>query len=332
MKKNAIYFVLIATAFVALNMCKDDDNDNEPVIVEDEWVQMESMPYASSYYGSCVDSTLEKVYIFGGSGISNNLSFISKTQIYDLKTGKWSMGEDMQNKSGAFTAEMVNGRIYIIGEKVSPTALTHVEEYDPVNDTWISKSELPEIFYAQGSCVYNGLIYLFGGRDIDFNLIKTVRVYDPIADTFRLLEPMPYAKDKSATYVYNDDIYLFGNIPSLKYSPATDEWTELNTPISFEVRAYQIPVFYKDVILLFGGYKDVTGEYPPPSNEIWAYYILEDNLVKLDLEMPFDRFTRGHEYNNYLYMYGGHYGASLGSVTNEVWRFELDYISEYLAK
>ena len=59
-------------------------------------------------------------------------------------------------------------------------------------------------------------------------LINTVRTYDPLTDTWNELTDMPYPRDKSAVCIYEDEIYLFGGNPSLKYTPSTDSWTEIN--------------------------------------------------------------------------------------------------------
>lgn len=231
----------------------------------------------------------------------------------------------MLEASSALSAEFVDGKMYIFGENVVPHALTTVKVYDPVGDTWTEKGFAPEIFYAQGSCVYDGLIYAFGGRDLGFNLINRARSYDPETDTWTELTDMPYERDKSAVCVYEDEIYLFGGNPSPKYSPETDSWTELNTG-TCEIVAYATPIVYGDKISLFGGYKD-EGTYPNPCNEIWVYFPAQDTLVKSNNVMPINRFTRGHKYEHFVYLFGGHYNNTLGRVTNEFWRGDLDFIS-----
>jgi N-acetylneuraminic acid mutarotase len=308
--KNLIHCLSILLGFVWIS----------DLPAQNDWESMTVMPQATSWYGSCIDPIGEKAYIFGGNGPSATLLLLATTQIYDFETDTWSLGANMPNAASAHSAEMVNGKIYIIGEHVSPQTFTNVMEYDPVDDEWITKGPLPEIFYAHGSCVYDGLIYSFGGRDNDFNLINTVRTYDPSNDTWNNgLGNMPYYRDKSAVCIYEDEIYLFGGNPSLKYTPSNDSWTELDAG-ECEIVAYAVPIIDDDRILLFGGYKS-GGSYPNPSNEIWAYYPAEDTLVKLDNEMPFNRFTRGHKYNNDVYLFGGHFNNTLGSVTNEVWRY-----------
>jgi N-acetylneuraminic acid mutarotase len=290
------------------------------------WEQIADMPQATSWYGSCIDTVNEKAYFFGGQAPSPSdaLSLLSTTQIYDFKTGMWSSGANMPKAASSFSAEMVNGKIYIIGEFLNPRVLTNVKEYDPVSDTWTTKAQLPEIFYAHGSCVYNGLIYSFGGRDVNFNLINTVRSYDPLTDTWNKLSDMPYKRDNPAVCVYHDEIYLFGGNPSLKYTPSTNTWTELDAG-ECEILAYATPIIDGNRIILFGGYKE--GSYPVASNEIWGYYPDSDSFVRYPLDMPFDRFTEGYKYNNYVYLFGGHFSNRMGSVTGEVWRFDLSNIA-----
>jgi N-acetylneuraminic acid mutarotase len=292
---------------------------------QNDWERMEDMPQATSWFGSCVDLNSDKAYIFGGSGPGSSLLLLDYTQVYDFSTDTWTLRTNMLQPSSSFSAELVNGKMYIMGEYSNPQTLTMVKEYDPVNDTWTEKGSIPEIFYAQGSCVYDGLIYLFGGRSIDPSPINTVRSYNTATDTWTELGDMPYGKYKSAVCIYENEIYLFGGNPSLKYIPSSDSWIELNTG-DCDIDGYATPIVYGDRILLFGGYK-FDGNYPNPCNEIWAYYPVEDMLVKLNNEMPFKRFTRGHKHNNYVYLFGGHYNNTLGSVTNEVWRLDLDLVS-----
>ena len=218
---------------------------------------------------------------------------------------------------------MIDGKIYIFGEYHSPRRLTNVMEYDPGSDSWRSLGEFSEIFYSHGSCVYDGLIYQFGGYDKDFNHQKWVRTYDPATDSWSQLPDMLMADAKSAVCVYNDEIYLF-NEKAQKFSPSDSSWTLLNTGTN-DIVGYALPIVNGDSILLFGGYK-WTDDYPAPDTSIYAYYPDLDTMKKLDVGMPFKRFTGGHKYQNFAYLFGGHNDASLGSVTDEVWRFNLDFI------
>lgn len=291
------------------------------ISAQNGWEQMESMPQATNWYGSCMDPAAEKAYFFGGQAPSATLNLLATTQIYDFSTDQWSSGADMMDASSAFSAEMIDGKIYTFGEYQSPRRLTNVMEYDPGNDSWKTLGELPEIFWSHGSIVYDGLIYLFGGYDNNFNPQKSVRTYDPATDSWSQLPDMLMADAKSAVCVYDDEIYLF-NEKAQKYTPSDSTWTLLNSGTN-DIVGYAAPIVHGDIILLFGGYK-WTNDYPAPYSCIYAYYPESDTMMKLDSEMPFERFTGGHKYQNFVYLFGGHYAASLGSVTNEVWRFDLD--------
>jgi hypothetical protein len=80
---------------------------------QEDWERLEDMPQATNYYGSCFDSISEKAYIFGGQPPSEMLELLATTQIYDFKTDKWSLGANMLNAASSFSAEIVNGKIYL---------------------------------------------------------------------------------------------------------------------------------------------------------------------------------------------------------------------------
>lgn len=283
------------------------------------WEQLADMPQATNWYGSCIDPEGGKAYILGGSGPSESLNLLATNQIYDFSNDQWSSGTNMPETTSSFSSEMINGKIYTFGEFHSPRKLTEVKEYDPVNDSWSTMGELPEIFFSHGSCVYDGLIYLFGGYDTDFNPQKTVRTYDPATESWGELPNMLLADTKPAVCVYDDEIYLF-NEKGQKFSPSDSSWTELNTGTN-DIIGYAVPIVDENTIFLFGGYRwSAPDNYYEPANSIYAYYPDEDTMMKLDAEMPFKRFTGGHKYQNWFYFFGGHDDASLGSVTNEVWR------------
>lgn len=285
------------------------------------WEKMADMPQATNWYGSCMDPTGEKVYVIGGQGPSEAVNLLANTQIYDFKTNEWLSGTNMLEATSSISAEMIEGKIYTFGEYHSPRKLTEVKEYDPVNDRWSSKGELPVIFFSHGSCVYDGLIYAFGGYDTNFNLRKWLRTYDPGTDSWSELPDMLMADTKPAVCVYNDEIYLFGE-KAQKYTPSDSTWTLLNSGIN-DIVGYAVPIVHEDTILLFGGYKwSEADNYWDPDSSIYAYDPVSDTMVKWG-KMPFERFSGGHKYQNYAYLFGGHFDASLGSVTKEVWRFNL---------
>jgi N-acetylneuraminic acid mutarotase len=90
---------------------------------------------------------------------------------------------------GAATANVVNGKIYLIsGSTVSEyTNGTFNKVYDPETDTWTTKTPMPAA--ASGaSTVFDGKIYFVGGcfSEQAIDLISTTQVYDPETDAWSI--------------------------------------------------------------------------------------------------------------------------------------------------
>ena len=135
----------------------------------------------------------------------------------------------------------MNGKIYIIGgcnvnNGLGPS-LSTVEEYDPMNDKWTRKADIPTSRMGLSTCVVNGKIYAIGGQSeaaIVWNVLSTVEVYDPARDTWTKKADMPTARVMLSTEVVNDDIYAMGGALSFVnalstvevYDSATDTWTK----------------------------------------------------------------------------------------------------------
>jgi N-acetylneuraminic acid mutarotase len=85
----------------------------------------------------------------------------------------------MPTSRGALATTEVNGKIYAIGGgPASGSFLPVVEEYDPVTNTWIKKSNLIAARNAFSANVVNGEIYAIGGyAGVE---ISTVEKYDAL--------------------------------------------------------------------------------------------------------------------------------------------------------
>ena len=59
-------------------------------------------------------------------------------------TQPWKTKAPMPSARGFLSTSVVNGKIYAIGGALGPfTGSAAVEEYDPVNNTWIPKKNMP---------------------------------------------------------------------------------------------------------------------------------------------------------------------------------------------
>ncbi|MBI3260556.1 MAG: hypothetical protein HYZ54_13945 [Ignavibacteriae bacterium] len=134
----------------------------------------------------------------------------------------------------AFTSNVVNGKIYVIGGyNASNNAFKVVEEYDPATDTWTTKKSCLSGHAAQASCVINNIIYVFGG-DKGFDWTGAVEAYNPATDQWVPKDSIPVdsnaALGMSSVAELNGKAYLIGGFTNpepariAEYDPVTDKW------------------------------------------------------------------------------------------------------------
>ncbi|GAI92263.1 unnamed protein product, partial [marine sediment metagenome] len=139
--------------------------------------------------------------------------------------------------------------IYAIGGHIGlPPNLTcvgTVEEYDPVTDTWTTKSPMstPRMYFA--ACADNGKIYVIGGESTNFNeTLSTIEEYDPATDTWTMKATMPTERGDFAACADYGKIYVIGGQNSLKvystevyvYEPrGVPTFVEDSTPVEYSL-------------------------------------------------------------------------------------------------
>lgn len=211
----------------------------------------------------------------------------------------------------SFTADVVNGKIYVIGGHDSRHSI--VEEYDPATDTWTTKAAPMFAHHAEhASCVVNNVIYLFGGGD-DKMIYRTVQTYTPATNSWSTKAPIP--QDSGAPISGNTaalldgKIYLMGGLanpePSrvAEYNPATDSWRMMKT-FRREYNAAALTI--KDSIYFVGGCRFRSLAFcDNPSDSLLLYNPRTDTWSKRKNMLA--RRT-GHAtavLNNKIYVLGG---------------------------
>jgi hypothetical protein len=151
-------------------------------------------------------------------------------QIYNATTNTWTQGAPLPAaRSGAAVAAF-GGKVYIIGGFTIPfpTGTNTVYEYDPVTNTYLTKTPWPGTATGNLSgVVYNGEIYVVGGS------VAASLAYNPVTDTWRTLAPFPQADCQSnAVFEQGGLIWSVGclNRPVLTqqvfmYNPGTNTWS-----------------------------------------------------------------------------------------------------------
>lgn len=108
-----------------------------------------------------------KLYAIGGREPGHSPSEITAIDVYDPETNTWIVNAipEMPTRRthiGPLTP-VINGRIYVIGGWDGYSALSTVEVYDPVTNTWSTETHMPTARYELGVAVINNRIYAIGG-------------------------------------------------------------------------------------------------------------------------------------------------------------------------
>jgi hypothetical protein len=110
-----------------------------------------------------------------------------------------------------------------------------VEEYNPVTDTWIKKTNMSITMAGLSTCAVSGKIYAIGGYSWERpNLeVSAVEEYDPVKDKWSKKANMLNERQFFAACAVGERIYAIGGwrggqaISAVEeYDPVKDEWTK----------------------------------------------------------------------------------------------------------
>jgi N-acetylneuraminic acid mutarotase len=123
-----------------------------------------------------------------------------------------------------------DGKLYIAGGGDRYQYFAILEVYDPVTDTWTTRTPIPTkrdglAFVAAD----DGHLIAIGGRMPGGYPIATVDVYDPTSDSWSEGARMPTPRQYLAAVAARGKVYAVGGFPfgadALEvYDPAEDRW------------------------------------------------------------------------------------------------------------
>lgn len=209
------------------------------------WATKQPIPTPRSSFGIAVHQN--KIYVIGGNvGLdpATELPILcSRNEIYDPLTDTWESKKPMPTNRSQLSANVVNGKIYLIGGRTGGqySTVDLNEVYDPATDSWTTKAPIPYPVVLYASAVVDDKIYIIGGQDefADHINLDTVQIYDPSTDTWSFGAPMPtvvwQAAAGATTGVWAPKrIYVLGGLPDRSlfgtninqvYNPENDSWT-----------------------------------------------------------------------------------------------------------
>lgn len=208
----------------------------------DSWTELSnpgtafgSSLHASAYYNG-------KVYIFGANETAGSLLV---TRIYDVGTDAWttgantpSDGTNAQGRPQAFAAT-VGTKIYVIGGiKFSGGAGngTRTDEYDPVGNTWATKTAVPTGLEAPGGAPISTIVHIVGGRSAS-PLYENHHSYNTVGNSWTTHSDTPVAANgdnaPSLTQAWDNSGILFfitrsassGNLVGYTWDSGGDTWS-----------------------------------------------------------------------------------------------------------
>lgn len=228
----------------------------------------------------------------------------------DLKFFNGVEKTPMPTERYAFTSDVVNEKIYVIGGHDHKMKV--VEEYDPATDQWATKSA-PKFGHAvHASCVIDNIIYVFGGAS-STEWITNVEAYDPATDTWTTKAPIPAELGASiglnCAATANGKAYLMGGMANpepakvAEYDPVADSWS-MTESFKREYNAEGLTV--DNTIYFLGGCPFRSMNHcDDPSDSLQIYDPIKDAWIE---KSPMPIPHTGHSatvHNGKIYVMGG---------------------------
>ena len=169
------------------------------------------------------------LYVMGGRTAAGGS--LSKVQAYHVATNSWSYKASLpvplywSNGAG-----VINGKIYISGgltDYKSYSAALYM--YDPANNRWTRKHDMPNTTFRGVTGVINGKLYVLTGcdqEDCDSYQPRAFYCYNPLTDRWASLPPPTSQVAGRMGGVLGKKLYVTGGGNQLDmYDPATNQWT-----------------------------------------------------------------------------------------------------------
>ena len=157
----------------------------------------------------------EDIYLIGGAGcVGTGGTMLDLVEAYDTKLDTWTTRAPLAVGRYGLSAVTVAGKIYAIGgiEVVGGVLVysSAVEEYDPIGNTWTSKTAMPTPRAYFGLAAVGTDIYAIGGDD-GSGPITTIEKYDTLFNTWAAILPvMPTARWGLTAATVNGKVYALG--------------------------------------------------------------------------------------------------------------------------
>ena len=160
--------------------------------------------------------------------------------MYNPATDSWEHRTPMPTPRAELQANVVNGKIYLIGGTIpSGDVLNATEVYDTLNDSWSTAAPIQTPVALYASAVIDNKIYIEGGGQNGPSIGDLNQIYNPETNAWTLGEPLPaplavWAAAGASSGVYAPKrLYVIGGTAdgingtktNHSYDPQTNSWT-----------------------------------------------------------------------------------------------------------
>ncbi|MBI1340723.1 galactose oxidase [bacterium] len=195
-----------------------------------------------------------RLYALGGFASSADAPWrmTADTFVLDEAAGVWVRLADAPEVHGEVVAASLGGRIHVVGGR-RPVGAANAQwtdqgdvdrhlVFDPAANSWSRAAPAPTARNSAAAVVFEGKLYVFGGRRVGGGNVKDTEIYDPASDRWSPGAPMPQGQGGLAAGMIGRSIYVFGGEAlnaaldgsppegvypqSWRYDPQADRWSE----------------------------------------------------------------------------------------------------------
>jgi N-acetylneuraminic acid mutarotase len=193
--------------------------------------------------GAVVNNSLGQPVFFAVGGSSPSGRYVRTVEAYNFATNTWSGRRDLPLPLAHMNGiGVIGGKLYMSGgawqlADFSTGYHPGLNVYDPVQNTWTKKADMPKRISNGVTGVINGKLYVLSGYCHDCGPDKwSARLYryDPVTNIWTALAWAPNRHSSGAGAVINGKFYVAGGYDNFEHSnkldvfdPAAGRWRTL---------------------------------------------------------------------------------------------------------